>query len=212
MPLTQREIATRVLAEYVRSNAPSQKILIFSNPFSQMSGRSAQVYAFEKAGAEGLRKGFGSKAELRIVFPKLRAEAIRNPQSVEIDSRSKTPLSFMLEENAFDDLLTQNKDCELAVSLIGVPLNFQNLRAWKETRPPRFALLLPDWRMIGDKQAIQTAFENGRLAAAIVSRPGAEPENAPATSDYRGEFEKRFILVTKSNIGSLLAKNPDLFN
>jgi hypothetical protein len=212
IPLSHREIATRVLAEYLSSNRPTAKVIVFSNPFTQMNGRPAQIYAFEKAGLEGLRKGFGSKTELRIVFPKLRPEAIQNPQSVNMDSRSKTPLSFMVEANAFGELLRKNHDCELALTLIGVPLNFQTLPEWTKPGPPRFALLLPDWRMIGDSKAVEAAFHNGKLGAAVVAKPGGAPEDAPATSDYRSEFEKRFILVTKANISSLLSKNPDLFN
>jgi len=212
IPLSHRAIATQVLAEYLGSNAPSGKVLVFSNPFSQMSGRPAEVYNFEKAGIEGLRRGFGAKTDLRISFPQLRPEAINNPGSIPIDSATKTPLSFFVEDNSFDELVAKNKDCQVAVSLIGLPLRIQSSAAWKALEAPRFGLLLPDWRMIGDAKMIREAFENGKLLAAVVAKPGGAPEDAPATGDYRTEFGNRFILVTKANIDSLLASNSSLFN
>lgn len=177
-----------------------------------MSGRPAEIYKFEKAGIEGLRRGFGAKTDMRVVFPKLRPEAISNPGSIPIDSATKTPLSFLVEDNSFDELVSRNRDCQVAVSLIGLPLKMQSSTVWKGSEAPRFGLLLPDWRMIGDAKMIRDAFQNGKLLAAVVAKPGGAPEDAPATGDYRTEFGSRFILVTKANIDSLLASSSSLFN
>jgi hypothetical protein len=210
VPLAHREIATRVLAEYARTNLPVTKVLVISNPFSTMSGKPPEVYAFEKAGIEGLRTGFGDKTEIKVKYPHLKPAAVSNPQSIDIDPGTKTPLSFLVAENSFDELCGENKDCELAISLIGVPLNLTSSAVWKSVAP-RFALLLPDWRMIGGAAEIRRAFESGKLVAAVVSKPGGVAEDQAATGDYRSEFRMRFILITKSNVNAVLAENPQVF-
>jgi hypothetical protein len=208
-PLSHRAIATRVLAENMGN--PS-KALVISNPYAQMSGRPAEVYDFQKAGVEGLRAGFGEGVELRVVYPKLKPEVLSHPESVNIDPRSKTPLSFLVEENAFSELIASNRDCDCVISLIGAPLNLQTMEAWKSPGPPRFGFLLPDWRMIGDPAAIRSAFDNGKLIAVIIPKRGGLPDDAPTQSGYREEFEQRFVLVTRTNIGSLLATRRESFH
>jgi hypothetical protein len=208
-PLSHRAVATRVLAENM---GKPKKALVISNPYAQMSGRPAEVYDFQKAGVQGLRAGFGEAVELRVGYPKLKAEVLSHPESVNIDPRSKTPLSFLIEENAFGQLIASNRDCDCVISLIGAPLNLQTMNTWKSPGPPRFGFLLPDWRMIGNPAAIQSAFDNGKLAAAIIPKRGGLPDDAPTQSGYREEFEQRFVLVTRTNIATLLATQPESFH
>src|SRR6185436_169740 len=72
--VTHREVATRVLAEYLAAHYPGKAALVMSNPFTQKKGQPKQIYVFEEAGIRGLRKGFSKPAIFRVVFPELRAE------------------------------------------------------------------------------------------------------------------------------------------
>lgn len=200
----------RVLAEYLKERDPGQSVLVISNPFAEMPGRAPEIYDVQNASLAGLRKGFGDIVELKIGIPKLKPAAIDNPAAIPMDPKTKTPLSFLVEEGAFDQLVEQHPACKLVVSLIGVPANREKFTSWTNPGAPAFALLLPDWRMIGDAQAILTAFQSGKLAAAVVENRGA-PEIGKGGEDYRMQFQSRFLLLTPENVGDLLEKHPDLF-
>jgi len=206
-PESERAVATRVLAEHVAKVAAPKGVLVISNPFSQKSGRPAEVYAFEKAGIEGLKEGFG-KIPVTVAFPKLNQAAARDPGSVAMDPETKTPLSFMVAENAFSELIQQNPNCDVVVTLIGLPVNLAGLEEWTQPGGPRFALLLVDWRMIGGRDAILRAFQNKKLVAAVANKPNAVEATG---GDYKERFESRFLLVTGENVESLMREYPAVF-
>lgn len=208
-PESERAIATRVMAEYVAKAAAPKAVLVISNPFTQQSGRAAEVYAFEEAGIEGLKEGFGEQVPVKVVFPKLKEEVLRDPASVPVDPQTTTPLSFLVTESAFSEVIQQNRDCDVVVSLIGLPANVPAFKEWSQAGAPRFALLLPDWRMIGGPGEIKRAFSQKKLVAAVVNKP-----NAPAdagTGEARAIFDRRFLLVTAENVEQLLNEHPAAF-
>ena len=206
-----RELATRGLAEAVAKSSPGQRVLVISNPFTQRSDLPGPMRAMEDAGLRGLKAGFGPTAKLTIAFPELRPEAKHNPRAVAIDPESTTPLSFLVAENAFDQLAKQHPDCDVIVSLIGLPATLERVQCWKDAAGPRFALLLPDLRLIGNRSAIRAAMLRGKLAAVVLARPGA-PETPPATeAPFADEFAKRFVLVTPPDVGAAMQAFPQLF-
>jgi hypothetical protein len=188
VPLSQREVAMRALGEHLKKSLHPSKVLLISNPFSQLKGRPAEVY--------------GPGVAVKIAYPKLKPEAIKDPGSIYIDRRSSTPLSFMITEGAFDELLAQNPDCEVAVSLIGLPLDVSAVVFWKNAMP-RFGLLLPDLRVVGNVEDVRRTFASGKIAAAVVARPGVT-STEKVGADYKAEFEKRFVLVTSENVEAMM--------
>jgi hypothetical protein len=206
-----RELALRVMAEYLAGQAANQQALVLSNPFSRKPGQKAEVYAFETAGVEGLKQGWGDKVRLlAVAFPELNPAYADNPAAAPIDPRSTTPLSFLTTPDAWDRLAQQHPQADLWISLIGLPLSLQSLEVWRQPKP-RFALLLPDLRMIGDQAAVLEAFRRGKLAAVVLNRPGAPAEQAAPERDYRAEFERRFLLLTTENLPTVLQLYPQLF-
>lgn len=208
-PESERQLATRVLAEYVRkANAP-KSVVVLSNPFTKEPGRSPQADAFEQAGVEGLREGFGGRVRIAIEFPELKADVLRDPNSVKVDPQSTTPLSFLIKAEAFSEAVEKHPGAEVIVSLIGLPVNLTGFKQWQAAGKPAFALLLPDWRMIGDRKAILESFRSGKLAAAIVRKPNA-PETE-VSGNSREEFDRRYFLMTKENAAGIMDENPGLF-
>src|SRR5258706_7071351 len=72
--LTEREIATRVLAEQLSTLFPRSKALVVANPFTQRPGQSAEIHGFDKAGIRGLQAGFKAADAIKVVYPELRPE------------------------------------------------------------------------------------------------------------------------------------------
>jgi hypothetical protein len=209
--LNQRELATRVLGSYLAEKYAGNKAVIFSNPFSQKSGQPREVYQFEKAGLRGLRRGLKPTVAIEaVVFPEIRPDFLRNPSAVFIDPATATPLSYVTTDTAWDTLIEQHPGAELIISLIGFPANLRQTKAWRESGK-RFALLLPDLRMVGNSAAIRQAIETGKIAAIILNKPGAPPEDQPLGRDLKMEFDQRFLLVTSETVSPLLKAFPKLF-
>jgi len=154
----------------------------------------------EDAGLRGLRKGWEGKiSSVTIVHPELKAGALENPQSFIADPESTTPLSYLVTPDAFDNQAKQHSDCDLIVSLIGLPAELDRCEVWTRQGPPAFALLLPDLGLFGGTEAIRQAVKSGKLLAFVLRRPGAPPDSESGTDDFAAEFEKRFVLVTPAN-------------
>ncbi|MBM3837778.1 MAG: hypothetical protein FJ398_07395 [Verrucomicrobia bacterium] len=205
--LVRREIALRVLAEFVAREFTGQKVLVVSNPFTQRKTQSSEVAEFEEAGLRGLKKGWANRIQLQgIGFPELDPALAKNPSHGRIDPQTTTPLSFMTTDGAWDNLLRRYPDTEVVVSLIGLPATLHRLEIWRQSKP-RFALLLPDLRMIGDAADVKEAFRSGKLAAVVLEKPSAPPESTPIHRDYHAEFNQCFVLITASNADTLIEES-----
>ncbi len=209
--LSSREIATRVLAEQLVRHRPGAKALVIGNPFVERSGQSAEIYAFERASIAGLEHGFGTMESLRVVHPALKPEFLQHPESVAIDPKTTTPLSYLIVEDAFDRVVQTNGGFDFLISLIGVPPRVRESKVWQDPKSPALALLFPDWRLMGSSPVIREAFNSGKLAAAVLNRPGVSGNPTAIEREYRAEFERRFLLVTKENVDELMRAFPQLF-
>lgn len=208
--LGSRSLATWGLAQELARRYPNTRALVISNPFAQKSGIRKEIQAVEEAGVAGLKEGFGQTITLEaVVFPEIRPEAKENPRAVHIPDTT-TPLSYLAAEDAFDRLAQEHTSCELVVSLIGLPADLAKVRVWQQTGTPRFALLLPDLRVIGNAAAVRAALQSEKLAAFVIPSPTAPPEQTPVRADKRAEFEKRYILVTRENFEDVLSKHRAL--
>lgn len=173
-PIADREAACEQLARHLAAEAKPRAVLVLSNPFTQTKGRPAEIYEFDQASLRGIRRAFGDKIPVKQAFPELKPEALQDASSIHVDPQTTTPLSYLVTENAFQKAIAQNPDCNIVISLIGLPLNPKSLPAWTNSGEPVFALLLPDWRMIGDTAAILQSFNTGKLAAAIIQNPASQ--------------------------------------
>jgi hypothetical protein len=207
--LDAREVATHRLAEYLAQNYPGQRALLVSNPFTENDATAKEIVATEKAGIAGVRKGLGGKVTLEaIAYPELKPEARANPRAVFIDGETTTPLSYLVADDSFDKLLAKHPNCDLMISLVGLPASLKETQCWQNEKP-RFALLLPDLRFVGNAAAVKRAVQSGKLAAFVLPKPGAPDSRAPLKGP--GDFDQRFILVTRENIDRVVADYPQLF-
>ena len=210
--LGARSLATWGLAQELARRYPGTRAVAVSNPFAQKTGIRKEIQAVEEAGLAGLKEGFGQAIQLEaVVFPEIRAEAKENPRAVHIPDTT-TPLSYLVAEDSFDRLAQEHPSCDLIVSLIGLPADLGKVHVWQQAAPPRFALLLPDLRVIGNAAAVRAALQSEKLAAFVVPHPTAPPEQTPVREDKKTEFEKRFILVTRDNFEEVLSKHRALLN
>lgn len=182
------------LGAHIARLRPKSKVLLLSNPFAQKAGHFHESSQFDRAGLRGLRKGLGTGSSVTVVVPEIRQEYIANPASVIIPPDSKTPLSFIIQPGSIDQLTDAHPECNVIVSLIGLPLGVDQLKVWAEKDPRSFALLLPDLRVLGSSQEVHAAFRRGKLLAAVFEMPSSGDP----------------LVVTADNISDLLKENPKL--
>jgi hypothetical protein len=212
--LLKRELATYFLGKYLADHYAGKKVVVLSNPFSERSGQPREVYRFEKAGLRGLRRGLGTAVKIEaVVFPELKPGLLENPHAAAIDPHTTTPLSYLVADDALDHIAQKYADAEILVSLIGLPVNVRKTETWKSGNGHRFALLLPDLRMVGDQAAVRQAFQSGKLAAIVLNKPGALQDDRIMSKQQaiEAEFDQRFLLVTPENVDQCLRTYPRLF-
>src|SRR5688572_24693667 len=100
-----REVAAWGLGQHLKETKV-QRILIISNPFTKSSTTTPAVKEMEEAGIRGLARVFGTNQ--KIVYPKLKAGASENPRAFVSNPEITTPLSFLVDPAAFDQLASQN--------------------------------------------------------------------------------------------------------
>ena len=202
-----REWATQKLAEYLVQAKTGRRALVISNPFAPI--QNGKMREQEEAGIRGLRQGFGDKITLEaVVYPELLPQARQDPRSIVTLPGTPTPLSFMVTEDAFDKLIQQHPSCDLVVSLVGLPANLDKTAAWQQPPPPRFALFLPDLRLIGDARAVKEVVLKGKLAAFVCQKPERLAVNT--AEEPASPFERQFLLVTSESIDGILDAYPRL--
>jgi hypothetical protein len=190
--LASRQQAMEMLGARIAQLRPDSKVLVLSNPFTKKAGYLDEKSQFERAGLRGLRQGLGGNASVTVVFPEIRPEFLSNPQSVPIPADSKTPLSFLMQLASVDQLAEAHPDHRVIVSLIGLPVGADRLKIWNEKDPRSFALLLPDFRVLGPPGQVVAAFQRGKLLAAVFEdQKSSEP-----------------LVVTGDNISEVLKQQP----
>jgi hypothetical protein len=210
--LEVRRLATRGLAQALAQRFAGQQAVVISNPFTQRPGVSPEIRAAEEAGIKGLRDGFSDKIPIKAVaFPELRPEAQQNPRALLGETETTTPLSYLVAPESFDRACRQDGDPSLIVSLIGLPAELDKCGSWNAPVPPRFALLWPDLRVVGEPTKVQQALQTGKLVAFVARKPGAPADGMPLGKDLQAEFERRFVLVTPENFEAVRTQHPGLF-
>jgi len=206
-----RELATHALGERVMASGNAKRVLIVANPFGTAGKLNREMQAMEDAGLRGLTASLSPKVASVVAIPELRPGVLEDPRSVFIEPETTTPLSYLVTAEAFDQLARQNAECDVIVSLIGLPADLTRVQCWQDSNGPKFALLLPDLRHIGNRAALRRCFENGKLLAFVAVRPNAPTTATDTTGDWRTEFDRWFVLVTRENLDAMLAAYPQIF-
>jgi len=209
--LSARELATRRLAEYLAQSGQCKQILVVANPFVPAGKLTREMKDMEESGLRGLKAGFGTKIPFTVAWPELKPGVLENPRAVFIDPETTTPLSYLVATDAFDKLMQLHLDCDAVVSLIGLPAEMARVRCWQNAVGPKFALLLPDLRVIGDRAAVRASLESGKLMAFVAAKPGALATTVGDAKDWHKEFDHQFILVARENFEAVLRDYPQLF-
>jgi hypothetical protein len=211
LALSARELATRGLGQQLAQSGQCKRVLVVANPFAPAGKLTREMRDMEEAGLRGLKAGLGDKVSVEVAWPELKPGVLENPRAVFIDPETTTPLSYLVAPDAFDKLAQQHTGCDIIVSLIGLPAELSRVRCWQDANGPKFALLLPDLRVVGDRATVRASLESRKLMAFVMAKPGVAVKVAAKAEDWHSEFDRQFVLITRENFEVLLRAYPQLF-
>lgn len=200
---TQKLIANELA--YAKATA----IILGKNLAIDYSGSKALIIADQnweknkrqKILIDGLKEGFGSGITVGAIDAPMPENAQQGPEGMPM------MMMEMMTAADFDAVIAKHPDCNLIVSLIGLPRDVGNMALWQqeEENRPKMALLFGE---IYDKVNEIAA---GALVACVSYRPGVKFSEEPAPEDPQEAFDKRYILITPKNVQEVAEKYPGLF-
>lgn len=197
--LRERALVMEIFASRLVSGGPAKRVLIVGNPFTRMPGASSTIVDAESSSVAGLRRGLGVSAKVMgPLYPKLRPEAVQDPASVPMPPGTSTPLSYLTAEGEWDRLIAETGSVDLVVSLIGIPGDLEKHAWWRAPSGPKLALLLPDFRVLGDPSRVDEVLQSGRIAGAVLPLKGAlsQPGSDRGLTSFRESVEGSFRVLT----------------
>ena len=186
-----RQAALRLLAERVVRDGTPVCVLVLANPYAKKGGK---FEVFEQAGIRGIKQGLPSSTRVEVVTPAIWEKFRDEPQKAPFPSDSSTPLSYLMDPSSLGRLVEDYPDCQVIISLVGLPNRIDTQPIWRKESPVRFALLQPDLKVLGSAARVLSAFESDRIIAVVVADQGSDEP----------------MIVDAGNVKDILASQPGL--
>jgi len=90
--------------------------------------------------------------------------------------------------------------------LTGLPYDVENLTLWNISDPPKLAIIGP-----GSLHKLKNAIVQNYVAGVVTYRPRYDFEDRSVPKDLDEAFNKRFLLITPSNIDQIARQYENLF-
>lgn len=177
--------ASFVMGEELAKKYPDATALVVVDENYEKSKRQKEM-------VEGLKEGLGDKIKIGAIdYVKVPPpEGVTNPEEIEM-----FPMWERMRAEHFDNLIEEHKDCNLIISMVGLPYDVGEMEIWRmdASERPNVALLFADVHNLG--RAIWAGY-----LTALTYRPGVKFTEDPAPSDPREAFKKRYVILTKENV------------
>lgn len=192
------ELAGRVLGRYLALKLPGRRALLVGDP----PDTTRFDQAAEDAVSRGLRAGFADHIVLAAsAYPRFPPElkTLRDPERT---LEQTPPLQNWFYPERLDELIEAYPECDLIVSLVGMPKNFARMKVWQEPpeERPAFAVALGPIEELGD------AIRLGAIAAALDFGPSPDEAYPFLAEDEAEEFRACCRLLTPQNVAKFLGR------
>lgn len=180
--------ASIILGRDLAKRYPGKKALIVVEKNYEKSNRQKEM-------VDGLKDGMGSAITVEAIdYVKVPPpEGITNPEELEM-----MPMWEMMKAEHFDNLIKEHQNCNLIISLIGLPYDVGEMSIWtmEPKDRPNVALLFADVHAL--KRAIKADY-----LVALTYKPGVKFSEDPAPKDPQKAFDQRYIILSKDNVDSV---------
>lgn len=168
---------------------------------------------------EGLKKGFGSAITITTIESPQMPASLKSQNSVAgIPEEYEMPIEEWLTAEVFDKIINNNPECNVVVSLIGLPQSIDelySLRFFDLDKDNKKYATASDRPLLGVLNAniheLKVFLLEKLITVLVVHNPAAKFDAKPPPSDFDEAFKKRFVLLDFSNVEEFNAKNPDYF-
>lgn len=200
--------STEILGRYLAEKYPNSKALLIVDKAFEENER-------QKVMIESLKKGLDNK--ITIVTMASPCEGVTeeypvdemdtSPPEGEEPGAMTPPLMELVTAADFDAIIKKNSGCDMIISLVGLPMDVQNMVIWQmpdETRP-KVALVSSD--IFNLKSAILSK----AIVAVVAYSPQAVFDESKVPSDPQKAFDRRYLLITPENVEEIEAKHSGIF-
>lgn len=182
-----------IVGQHLAEKYPGSKALVITDGSNPPNKSQEQLL-------EGLKEGIGS------------AIAIESAEGLPIERNNMKPEEYrpmeeMMSAVLFDKLISRHPNCNLVISLIGLPYDVPNMALWKmpEATRPKVALLT------GDIHQLKAAIMAKYIVAAVSMRPDLKNIEEKAPSDPKKAFDIRYVLITPENVAKVATDYKGIF-
>lgn len=178
-----------MVGKFIAKNIPGAKVLVIENEDFEKNER-------EQAFLGALKEGMGSESVTPVAL-----EILNKPKRPEgmPEDMPMMPVMEMMTSKDFDATLKAHSNCNVVVSVIGLPRDANNMRLWKEPAAKRPKLILVGSGM-GGSVKIGPAIKQGMISAVVNISKDAKFDDEGAPSAYEDAFKKRYVLIDKTNV------------
>ena len=115
---------------------------------------------------------------------------------------------YYLTAEAFDQMLDDHPECNMVISLMGLPYDFPEMSFWGKEEAERQKLVVVNANLYDLRKAIMGNF----IQAAVAHRPDIKYDiNEVVPDETQAAFDKRYLLITPENVNSIADKFPKMF-
>ncbi|HRR28248.1 MAG TPA: hypothetical protein P5270_02710 [Victivallales bacterium] len=193
-----------VLAKYLNNKYPDSKIVIIvddkENPSKLINST-----------LDGLLAGLNEKIHILAIdspdfIPDIYQSTSDKTSSKKIPPERKIFYLQKAKAEHFDNLIYKYPECNLIISLIGLPSNPDEMHIWQieESKRPKIVLLRAD-----AKKYAQAVYMKA-IDALVTTKPMKEKVKSKE-KNFEKAFDERFLLLTPENITEIAKKHPEFF-
>jgi hypothetical protein len=178
-----------MVGKFIAKNIPGAKVLLIENENFSKSKR-------ETGFIEALKEGMGNNNVKAVVLTILNKP--KRPKGMPEDM-PMMPMTEMMTSKDFDATISENKEQNVIISVIGLPNDAAKMKLWKMPAGARPKLILVGGGM-GGSVNLAPAIEKGMVSAVVTVSPQAKFDEEGAPSAFEDAFKKRYILIDKTNL------------
>ncbi len=196
-------IAYKFLGQEIAKKHSGSRILLIK--YASSSAEAA--VAMTTAQMNGLEEGMGGAAT--IAQEAELSSGMEEMGGPDMPGPMMDP-GAMLTAEKFDQLIEDHDNCNVVVSLVGLPYDLKEMKYWENAvedpeSVPRLVLVN------AHIYELRKAIESGLITIVLQNKPEIYDWKAPVPEDESVAFSNRFIIITPENVKEIAAKYPQLF-
>lgn len=188
--ITYAKAGAFVMGQRIAEKYPKRTALVIASKDWEQNRRTTEII-------DALKKGMGDKVTIKkIDYPKVPPPKIKDPSMPEEDMLYM--MEDMVQAEHYNELIDENKDCNLLIFLAPLPNDMVNMNIWEMNKEQRPMVAL----LFSDAFSLQRAIKAGYIIC-LSYKPGVKFDEEDPPSDPKAAFDKRYIIISPENVDEI---------